>query len=308
MSDPELKQKCKQLFGQWAHSYSGTPGMERVAGLYKQLPKRKKPMRQQQSKVIKETEQPTDQPPMGHSVSISAGQGSSTVLSSPSSAKKPSMTLSGGLSSSGSKKSRRRGKPFNLEKERPEILRTIASSSVASTNLMNALKLVNRENERVSENTDVVNRFELCKSLRRQILRYIQHVESDDFLGSLISVNEELVNALMTFEVLDKSVDDDSDSDGDGDGDSDMADHSNPVSPPGHSRAISEGFAGLRMDGPAKPPRPARPMSVSYSRPPLPTHAPREDLESASDESDDEEDDDEDNPFGDRNAIGKLAQ
>lgn len=295
MSDPEVKQKCKQLFGQWAHSYSGTPGMERVAALYRQLPKRKKPVRQQQSKVIKETEQPAE-PQMGHSVSISAGSGPSTLLSSPSSGKKPSISLSGDQKSSKKSSGRRRNKPFNLEKERPELLQTIASASVASTNLMNALRLVNRENERVSENADAVQHFELCKTLRRQILRYIQHVESDEFLGSLIHANEELVTALMTFEVLDKSVDDDSDSD------SDMAiDHPSPISPPGHSRGFSEDLAGLRLDGPPKPPRPSRPMSISFSRPPLPTHAPRDDLESESEDND--EDDDENNPFGDRNAI-----
>ena len=44
------------------------------------------------------------------------------------------------------------------------MLETIAQSSVASTNLLNALKLINRENELVSQNREVVNRFEQCKS------------------------------------------------------------------------------------------------------------------------------------------------
>ncbi|KAL1955756.1 hypothetical protein VTO42DRAFT_8154 [Malbranchea cinnamomea] len=298
VSDPEVKQKCKQLFGQWAATYSGTPGMERVAALYKQLPKRKKPVRRQQSKVLKETEQPAEVP-MGHSVSVSAGNGPSTILTSPSTAKRSSVTLSSGLQS---KKSggRKRSKTFNLEKERSEILQTIASASIASTNLMNFLKLVNRENERVSDHPDVMSHFERCKNLRRQILRYIQHIENDELLGSLIHANEELVNALITFEVLDKSVDDDSDSE------SDMeVDHSRPQTLRSHTRGLSEDLSGLRLDGPATPPLPPRPTSISFSRPPLPTHAPRDDFESESEESDegDDDDDDENNPFGDRNAI-----
>jgi hypothetical protein len=49
----------------------------------------------------------------------------------------------------------------------------IADSSVASTNLLNALQHINREQQRVSENTEAVKRFETCKHLRRQILRYV---------------------------------------------------------------------------------------------------------------------------------------
>ena len=41
----------------------------------------------------------------------------------------------------------------------------------------------------------------------------IQHVESEDWLGSLLHANDELVTALMTFEQLDRSIDADSDSD-----------------------------------------------------------------------------------------------
>jgi hypothetical protein len=41
----------------------------------------------------------------------------------------------------------------------------------------------------------------------------IQHVESEEWLGALIQANDQLVNALMTFEQLDTSIDADSDSD-----------------------------------------------------------------------------------------------
>lgn len=274
--------------------------MERVAGLYKQLPKRKKPARQQQSKVIKETEEPREGP-IGHSVSVSAGQGPSTMLSSPSTAKRSAVTLSSGPQpTTGHKKSssKKRTKPFNLEKERPEILQTLASSSVATTNLMNAMKLVDRENERVSQNEDVMARFETCKNLRRQVLRYIQHVESDDFLGSLIHANEELVTALMSFEVMDKSVENDSDSD------SEIgADQTKRRS--GGGKGLGEDISGLRLDGPSKPQRPGRPANLSFSRD---HQSHRNDLESESDESVGEEDDDEDNPFGDRNAVSTPRQ
>lgn len=253
-----------------------------ITALYRQLPKRKQPATQAKAKVLREgSNQASNEPPMGHTVSVSAGDGPSTTLASPTTKSK-------------SKKEKRDKKlasltsrSFNLERERPEIVQALASSSVASTNLLNALKLVNRETTRVSEDAECINRFEKCKKLRHQILRYIQHIESEEFLGGLIHANEELVTALMAFEVLDKSVDYDSDSDDD------------VLSGDWRSRAeldeeMNRNFSGLSVN-PPKPPRPAQNPAASSSL---------QNLESESEES---EDDDEDNPFGDRNEINTSA-
>jgi hypothetical protein len=51
----------------------------------------------------------------------------------------------------------------------------IAEASVASTNLLNALRLINREREQISDNAAAVHHFEFCKLLRRKILRYVIH-------------------------------------------------------------------------------------------------------------------------------------
>jgi hypothetical protein len=293
VSDPEVRTRCKQLFGQWATTYKDKPGMQGITALYKQLPKRKQPAQQAQAKVLRETAPPQGEPPMGHSVSISVGEGPSKILTSPKSKSKRSST-SNILSSSSKKKDKRYSpKPFNFEKEKPEILQTIASASVASTNLLNALKLVNRETHRVSDDAEVMDQFERSKQLRRQILRYIQNIESGDLLGSLIHANEELVTALMAFEVLDKSVDYDSDSE----------DEYNARSP---TRGLDESFAGLVVN-PPKPPRPPRPTSMPYfPKPPVPSPFAASDLESAS-EGSGEDDDDDDNPFGDKNAVPTPA-
>lgn len=280
VSDPQVKMKCKQLFGQWAVSYKNTPGMERVTALYRQLPKRKQPANQAKAKVLRESSGSSG-PAMGHSVSISTGNGPETVLSQ-----------TKDKSKSKKKERKLRDRAFSLEKEKPQLLQTLASSSVASTNLLNALKHVNRETHRVSEDAEAISRFETCKQLRRQILRYIQHVESEEYLGSLIHANEELVSALMAFEVLDKSVDYDSDSD------DDIIDRLSP----GRSlddQELNQSFAGLEVN-PPKPPRPPRPLSM-----PVASSSRRNPMSypSASESESDEDDDDEDNPFGDRNAI-----
>ncbi|KAE8151382.1 major facilitator superfamily domain-containing protein [Aspergillus avenaceus] len=281
VSDPKVKEKCKQLFGQWAVTYKNTPGMERVTALYRQLPKRKQPANQAKAKVLRESGT-SEEPPMGHTVSISAGNGPATVLSGSKHKHSSSKSLK-----KEKKEKRTRDRTFNLDREKPEILQTLASSSVASTNLLNALKLVNRETHRVSEDAEVINRFEKCKQLRRQVLRYIQHVESEEFLGSLIHANEELVDALMAFEVLDKSVDYDSDSD---------QDVLESGWSPDRDDRDQQSFAGLVVN-PVKPPRPARPMSLS-----IPSSS-RQRMYNSDSDTDTDEDDDEDNPFGDRNAI-----
>lgn len=306
MSDAEVKAKCKQLFGQWAVSYKNTPGMERIAALYKELPQRKKPVQQQQSKALRETEVGPDENAFGHSVTVSGGGGPPRSLRTTSSASsstsrptplssKPSLTSAPKSKFSRDKKSKT--KPFNLEKEKPQLLQTLASSSVASTNLMNALKLINRESKRVSEDAETMQRFETCKMLRRQIIRYIQFVESEQWLGSLIHANEELVNALMTFEVLDKSVEDDSDSEDD----VWNGDHMSAAKAV-RERDTAEGFAGLSFEHNAPPAKPARPgtsIPTSYSN----GKGRLADSDDSESEKEEVEEEDENDPFADRNAV-----
>ena len=262
--------------------------MERIVVLHKQLPQRKKPPRQDQSKVIRETEREAEEDPFGNNDYENAASPTST--SSPLQRSPPSASSASGLSQGGltsfrsdkSKSKKHKHKAFNLEKEKPQLLQVIASSSVASTNLMNALKLINREHKRVGEDPEAIKRFENCKLLRRQILRYIQFVESEQWLGSLIHANDELVTALMAFEVLDKSVEDDSDSE---EWESDEETPSQADSP--IAKSAQQAFAGLSLHQPRVPS-----MTVNGKQRAL-----------DSDEEDSEEEADEDDPFADRNMV-----
>ncbi|MCJ1351050.1 MAG: putative actin patch assembly and actin polymerization protein [Icmadophila ericetorum] len=316
LSDAEVKAKCGILFRQWAVAYKSTPGLDRIASLYKQLPQRKKLLRQEQSKVIRETEVDAEhdsEEESGHRASSSMSAGSLRSAISPASPTTPSRTRTLSLTPAvplgpvvqpvqkydkyGKKiknKPSKAPKPFNLEKEKPQLLQTIAASSVATTNLMNAMKLINRENKRVSEDKEVLSRFETCKTLRRQVLRYIQQVESEQWLGTLINANDELVNALITFEVLDKSVDDDSDSEVESNdnagGGSKGKGHDHDVVP--------KGLSGLSLGGENRPEQPPRPgfnisMPAANSKGKAQEEAEEEDVE----------EEDEDDPFADRNAV-----
>lgn len=294
MVDVDVRKKCNILFRQWAVAYKSTPGLERIARLARDLPNPKRAA-PRPSKVLRETEADAhDHPEPVSSSSGGHSRSSSAVSASASTAPSRPITLSSTPHfSSASKLSKHSKKDktakFSLEKEKPNIMQTIASSSVASNNLLNALQLINRETTRVSENAEVANRFETCKTLRRQILRYIQLVESEDLIGSLLSANDELVKALTAYEIMDKSVSDDSDSD--------AWEHAETAPTVGGASAQ---LAGLKMEDetpPAKPPRPG-----SLAMPPVPPVQSFDDLEDAS-----EEDEDEDDPFGDRNAVKTPA-
>ncbi|KAL9055806.1 MAG: hypothetical protein Q9162_003340 [Coniocarpon cinnabarinum] len=308
MVDPEVREKCNQLFRGWAVTYKNTPGMGGIAMLYKQLPKRKKPTAAQ-SRVVRENDQEAardnpfaapdadaeaeEQARQSHARRGSlAPQNSFLTGGEPSSNSRPRASSSASFFGSGGDKKDKKKKvkyvKFSLEKERPNMLQSIASANMASTNLLNALKFVNRETQRVSDVPEVVNAFEQCKKVRRSVLRYIQLVETDQILGSLLSANDELVKALMAYEIMDKSVDDDSDSDAE-------AEPALNGIPDYSSVAPERMMAGLTIEKPpSKPPRPGgsslQTTTLKAAPPPTQHFSPSD----AEDEAD---------PFGDHAAI-----
>ncbi|KAE8855066.1 hypothetical protein PTNB29_09317 [Pyrenophora teres f. teres] len=276
--DAEVRQKANVLFRGWAVAYKGTPGLERIAALHKELPRTQRPqpqqsriVRQQDAEAAREREENSPSPPRSKRPEPPASRSSNPV-----SLGATSTSTSSIFKRDKKDKKKSKGQPFNLEKEKGQMLETIASANVASTNLLNGLQLINREQERVSDNTEVMRRFETCKQLRRQILRYIHLVESEQYIGGLLNANDELVKGLMAFELMDKSIDDDSDSDNE-------------------EGNVAASMAGMSMNE-AAPPKPPRPTSI-----PMPSAYSGK--QRAEPESEPEED--EDDPFGDSN--GKFT-
>ncbi|KAK9462032.1 uncharacterized protein V1516DRAFT_673574 [Lipomyces oligophaga] len=104
-------------------------------------------------------------------------------------------------------------RPFDIQKEKPLLTQTLAESGTEATNLNNALKLINREKELATDNMRATECFNKCRKLRRMVLRYIQHIESEDYIGSLLHANDELVAALQLYDKMSQPIDEDSDSD-----------------------------------------------------------------------------------------------
>ena len=186
--DDAVRTKCNALYRQWAANYKSVSGLQGIASLYKQLPKKTRaPPTAASSKVLRENEAEAQREnPFAADEEVEAAQRKRSYSrpqpvspgASSSSSRSRAQSLGGGnslglglTSSSGGKKSKTKMKPFNLEKEKPAILQAIAQSNIASTNLLNALKFINRETTKVSEDRKVMTAFEDCKSLRRQIRR-----------------------------------------------------------------------------------------------------------------------------------------
>ena len=265
--------------------------------LQKQLPKRKKAVTQAQSKVLQETEREANEDPFGSTEDdVVSGESSSmappslTPISNTAASITPTPKYNHKKQKLDKHSKKSRSRNFNLEKEKPQLLQTIASSSVASTNLMNALRLLNREKLRVSQHAETVNRFETCKALRRQILRYIQHVESEQWLGSLINANDSLVEALMAYEILDKSVDDDSDSEG-----QERSDDESPAKPtrpePDKQKDTREAFSKLNIGKQPSQPHPTMLFNGQGG------------IRHTEDDDSEEEEEEGDDPFADSNAV-----
>ncbi|KAI0518079.1 hypothetical protein F5B22DRAFT_90531 [Xylaria bambusicola] len=330
LSDPDVRKKCSELFRSWAAEYQNTPGLERVARLYKELPRRKQVVTQDKSRVLRETEQDPfrdSEDEAEQNKPSPPAQASSQASSSrpPVSYPQPTQTIQsyshtrsasggGSLFSSSSKDKKKKdknkkSKPFKLEAEKESMKAAIAESSIAATNLNNALQSINRERERISENAVAVSRFEICKKLRRKILRYIHYVEDEQWLGGLLHANDELVVALMTFEQLDRSIDADSDSE------DELAEqahlyrmatekHKQPMSPtePASPSSPVADMAGLSLNPHSSPRRSAPPRPSPPAK--LPTPPPRPlSPPSRQAESDEDSEEDENDPFADRNAV-----
>ncbi|PBL00503.1 hypothetical protein ARMGADRAFT_1006695 [Armillaria gallica] len=90
--------------------------------------------------------------------------------------------------------------PFDFEKEKPKVLSSIVDASQASSNLVNAITLVNRETDSLQTNERVQECLSRAKLARKQIVRYIQLVENEELIGTLIETNERVINALETYD------------------------------------------------------------------------------------------------------------
>ncbi|KAI1788797.1 seryl-tRNA synthetase [Ganoderma leucocontextum] len=101
-------------------------------------------------------------------------------------------------------RSKAKRKPFNFEQEKPQILTAIANASQAASNLVNAMTLVNPQQDSYETSERVQECLANVKQVRKQIVRYIQLVENEDMIGVLIETNDRIIAAIENYDLLTK--------------------------------------------------------------------------------------------------------
>ncbi|KAF9229057.1 hypothetical protein BS17DRAFT_722352 [Gyrodon lividus] len=196
LADTKVKKKLLSILASWNVQFRNDPSMSTVAGLYKQC-------------------RPLDRRPHGHSNSAdldalyNAGLSSINEKEAKQRAKQEKEAAKERArkaeEEARKKRSRPRRAPFNFEAEKPQILNSIANGSQASSNLTNAITLVNGEKEDITTNARVQECLQNAKAAQKYIVRYIQLVENEEIIGTLIVMNEQIISALQMYDNLSAS-------------------------------------------------------------------------------------------------------
>ncbi|EEB05883.1 cortical component Lsb5 [Schizosaccharomyces japonicus yFS275] len=93
----------------------------------------------------------------------------------------------------------------DMKKATPMLEKLIASANFASTNLTNAVQRLNPNIQSPAENKQVVQSYNDCRRLRRTILRYVQAITDEMWLGTLLKANDEINKAIELFKNSEES-------------------------------------------------------------------------------------------------------
>ncbi|KAM3581898.1 hypothetical protein VKS41_006055 [Umbelopsis sp. WA50703] len=98
------------------------------------------------------------------------------------------------------------GARFNFATAKPKIIEQIALANQNCNNLMNALKLINTEEERweveLQHDARIQEYVERCEESNKKIVRYARLVEDEDWIGTLLAANEDLLKALEVYQMM----------------------------------------------------------------------------------------------------------
>ncbi|KAI5121154.1 hypothetical protein M0805_007152 [Coniferiporia weirii] len=192
-TDPKVKRKLIGVLGSWQKQFQGDARMSLVANLYKSVPHA--PATRMSLEIAPETDY---------------GRRKREEREAKEEAKRKMKEAKEEEKRKKEEQERQRAvrdkrkqrPPFNFETEKPQILQAIAETSQAANNLVNALTLVNPEHESVQENAKVKECIEMAKLSRKRVVRYIQLVENEELIGTLLETNERVIASLQMYDKL----------------------------------------------------------------------------------------------------------
>ncbi|KAI0034162.1 hypothetical protein K488DRAFT_77420 [Vararia minispora EC-137] len=198
-TDSKVKRKTIAVLASWHRQFADDRSMAAVAGLYRQVKPAEPPRRPQVDRTTLEEEE------RRHRDEEAARKASKEEAKLKAKRAKEQAKAEGEARRRKAKEkptARSQRKPFNFEEEKPKVLEAIATASSAANNLVNAITLVNTEHDSLLTNARVQECLERVKQVRKPIVRYIQLVENEEFIGTLIETNERIIAALETYDKL----------------------------------------------------------------------------------------------------------
>jgi len=196
--DPKVRRKLTSVLASWYHEFKGDPSMSTISNLYKttrdyngvtlyegsdavkahQAAQREK-AREEQLQRVREQQNARDR------AKTEKEQAKARKAAEKAKSRQPQ---------------RQQRRAFNFEQEKPKVQSAIVEASQASNNLVNAIQHIHRERESIQTNPRVQEYLLQLKQVRKQIVRYVQLVEDEQFIGTLIDANERLIAALETYD------------------------------------------------------------------------------------------------------------
>ncbi|EPQ28967.1 uncharacterized protein PFL1_03257 [Pseudozyma flocculosa PF-1] len=203
--DASVRRLLMRVLLSWHHQFKDDPSMRTVAGLYVACGGGKKSDAQKKSEAAEAYRKREEE--ARREQQIRSDRKAAERLQKLEEKELAKRKKKGGASGAAKRPA------FNFEQEKPQILSSLATSQSSATALVNALQHVNREKESVTENARVQDYLARVKVERKKIIRYIQLVKDEEFIGSLISANDQIILALQLYDRLSKPVELDSDED-----------------------------------------------------------------------------------------------
>lgn len=95
---------------------------------------------------------------------------------------------------------------WDFEKAKPKIIQEIALATQSANNLINALRLINttKDDWEVDMRRDhgIQQAHQRCEEEKKKIVRYARSVEDEEWIGTLLAANEDLLKALDMYDIM----------------------------------------------------------------------------------------------------------
>ncbi|KAI0039096.1 hypothetical protein FA95DRAFT_1550885 [Auriscalpium vulgare] len=207
-TDPKVKKKVLAVLASWHRQFKDDSSMALVAGLYRQVKPQEPPRRPQVDREAVERAQEADRKRIeADRKRIEEKAEAKRRAKMEKEAEKDRIRRDEEARRKKTKEQapwNKSRKAFNFEQEKPQVMTSIANASSSANNLVNAITLVNTETDSLQENERVQECLGKAKLARKPIVRYIQLVHDEEFIGTLIEANERIIAALETYDKLSK--------------------------------------------------------------------------------------------------------